>query len=135
AHLGLARVHVAQGDDGEALALLERVPPATPVARDVERLAAEIRTRVDATGDEAMLRGRVHANPDDLDVHLQLGRVLAARGKYDDALTELLEVVRRDPKHADEAARRLMLDVFEILGPRHPATERFRGELARVLFR
>jgi putative thioredoxin len=133
--LGFARLHVARGDDGEALALLERVPPTAPVARDAERLAAGIRTRVDATGDEAMLRGRVAANLDDLDARLQLGRVLAAHGKYADALAELLEVVRRDPKHADEAARRLMLDVFEVLGPRHPATERYRGELARLLFR
>ena len=133
--LGLARVHVAKGNDAEALTLLERVPPGTPLARDAERLAAEVRTRVDATGDEASLRARVGANLDDLDARYQLGRILAARGKYDDALAELLEVVRRDPKHADEAARKAMLDVFEVLGPRDPLTERYRGELARILFR
>ena len=46
-----------------------------------------------------------------------------------------VEVVRRDPKHADEAARRAMLDVFEILGPAHEPTGRYRSELARVLLR
>jgi putative thioredoxin len=133
--LGLARLHVAKGDDADALALLERIPPGIPSARDRDRLAAEIRTRVDATGDEAALRSRVRANPGDLDARLQLGRVLAACGRYEEALAELLEVVRRDPKHADGAARRAMLDVFEVLGSGHPATERFRSELARVLFR
>ncbi|HLY38737.1 MAG TPA: thioredoxin [Candidatus Binatia bacterium] len=133
--LGLARVHVGKGDDAAALTVLERVPPGTPLARDAERLAAEIRTRGDATGDEAALRARVHADVDDLDARCQLGRVLAARGKYDDALAELLEVVHRDPKHADEAARKAMLDVFAVLGPRDPLTDRYRSELARVLFR
>src|SRR5262245_28479100 len=90
--LGLARLPVGRGDDTEALQLLERVSPSAPVARDAERLAAEIRTRVDGTGDETTLRHRVRANLDDLDARLQLGRVLAARGKYDDALAELLEV-------------------------------------------
>ncbi len=90
---------------------------------------------VDAAGDEAMLRQRVAANLEDLDARYQLGRALAARGKYDDALTELLEVVRRDPKHADDAARKAMLDVFEVPGPRDPLTERYRSELSRTLFR
>jgi putative thioredoxin len=133
--LGLARVHVGRGDDAEALKLLERVPPGASMARDAERLAAELRTRVDATGDEATLRARVRANPDDLDARLQLGRVLAARGKYDEALAELLEVVRRDPHHADAAARKAMLDIFEVLGPRHELTEKSRAQLAQALFR
>jgi putative thioredoxin len=133
--LGLARVHVARGEHAEALALLERIPPGAPVAREAERLAAETRTRVDARGDETTLRARVAAHLDDLDARLQLGRLLAARGKHEEALAELLEVVRRDPKHADEAARRAMLDVFEILGPAHELSGRYRSELARVLFR
>jgi len=133
--LGLARVHAAKGEAAEALTLLERIPSGAPVAHEAERLAAELRTRVDATGDEATLRARVRANLDDLDGRLQLGRVLAACGKHEEALEELLEVVRRDPRHADEAARRAMLDVFALLGARHPVAERYRGELARVLFR
>ncbi len=133
--LGLARLHAAKSDDADALALLERIPAGAPTARDADRLAAEIRTRVDATGDATALRDHVRANPGDLDARLQLGRVLAARGEYENALGEFLEVVRRDPKHADGAARRAMLDVFEVLGSNHPATERFRSELARVLFR
>jgi len=133
--LGLARVHAARAENADALTLLERVSPNAAVARDAERLAAELRTRVDATGDEATLRARVAANLDDLDARYQLGRVLAARGKHEDALAELLEVVRRDPRYADEAARRAMLDIFEVLGARDPVTEKYRSELARTLFR
>jgi putative thioredoxin len=54
----LGLVYAASGQDAKALALVERVPPSSPVARDAERLAAQLRTRVDATGDEATLRAR-----------------------------------------------------------------------------
>jgi putative thioredoxin len=133
--LGAARLHAAAGRNAEALQLVERVSPSSTVARDAERLAAELRTRADGTGDEAALRQRVAANPEDLDAHLALGRLLAAQGKYEDALAALLEVVRRDPRFADEGARKTMVDVFEILGGQHPLTDRYRSELAKALFR
>jgi thioredoxin-like negative regulator of GroEL len=44
-------------------------------------------------------------------------------------------VIRRDPGHADEAARKAMLDLFEVIGPRSPLAERYRSELAQALFR
>ena len=133
--LGLALLSATRGEEAEALRLLERIAPGGAVGREAERLAAELRTRADAVGDEAALRARVTANPGDLDARLRLGRLLAARGQYVDALPELLEVVRRDPRFADDAARRAMLDVFEVLGPRDALTERYRGALAQALFR
>jgi putative thioredoxin len=134
--LALARLRAAAGDDAEARALLERVLPSSPVAAEAERLAAELRTRAGgADGDEPALRARVAADPDDLDARLGLGRHLAAAGRYEPALQELLEVVRRDPEHDDQAARRAMLDLFEVIGPRAPLSERYRAELAKALFR
>jgi putative thioredoxin len=134
--LGLARLRAAAGDETEATALLELVSPSAPVAAEAERFAAELRTRAGAAGgDEAALRARVAANPEDLDARLALARHLAATGRHEPALQELLEVVRRDPDHADGAARKAMLDLFEVIGPRAPLTERYRGELAKTLFR
>ena len=132
--LGLARLYADGGKPTEALPLLDRIRAGAKAESDAERLAARIRMGTDAEGDETTLRQRVAADLSDLDARLRLGRVLAARGKYDDALAELLEVVRRDPRFADEAARKAMLDVFDVLGPRDPLTEKYRSELARTLF-
>jgi putative thioredoxin len=133
--LGLARLLAARGEHAEALGVLERISPASPVAADAERFAAELRTRADATGDEPALRERIARDPADLDARLALGRLLAARGHHEEALAELLEVVRRDPRHADEAARKAMLDVFAVRGAGDALVEHFRGELAKALFR
>ena len=73
--------------------------------------------------------------PENLAARLALGRALAAARAYDEALPELLAVVQSDPGFEDQAARRAMLDVFELLGRDHPLTERYRSELARALFR
>jgi len=134
--LGLARVRAAAGDAAEASALLERVLPSSPAAPEAERFAAELRMRAGAAdGDEPALRARVAANPEDLDARLALARHLAATGRHEPALQELLEVIRRDPGHDDEAARKAMLDLFEVIGPREPLTERYRSELAKALYR
>lgn len=134
--LGLARVLAARGQEDEALEQLAYVSPASAVADAAERLAAELRTRSAAAGaDLDALRARVAGTPDDLDARLDLGRALAAGGDHEAALEALLEVVRRDPHHADDAARKAMLDLFELLGGDHPLTSRFRAELARALYR
>ena len=42
----------------------------------------------------------------------------------------LIEAVRCDPAYDEGAARKAVLDVFEVLGPEHPLTDRYRKQLA-----
>jgi len=136
--LGLARVLGERDPAGEALALLERLSTGSPkLEQEAERLAAELRTRAaaEAAGDLEASRAQVAANPADLGARLELGRSLAAARRYEEALEELLAVVQQDPGFADGAARRAMLDCFELLGAEHPLTQSYRQALARALFR
>ena len=127
----LARRLADRGDAGRCSS-----SSASRLARRWRRRGAadrELRTRADGAGDEAALRAPVAADPADLDARLGLGRALAALGRYEDALAELLEVIRRDRHFADEGARKAMVDVFAVLGS-SPLTDRYRGELAKALF-
>ena len=132
--LELARVVAERDDITEAIRLLDLISPPSPLVADAERLAAELRTRGNGAGDRAALEARVAATPDDLQARLDLGRALAASGRYEDALGQLLAVVQRDRRFADEGARKAMVDLFAVLGSDHPLTDRFRGELAKALF-
>lgn len=133
--VGLARLLAERDELPDALELLARVVSSGSVGQEAERLAAELRTRSEPAGDLGELRARVARDPRDLAGRLALGRALAARRDYEGALGELLGVVEADREFEDQAARRAMLDVFEVLGREHPLTERFRAELARALFR
>jgi putative thioredoxin len=133
AMLGLAGILTDRSEHEQALELLDRIGPG-PVRQDADRLAAEIRIRQGGGGDEASLRAKVAANPADLETRMLLGQVLAAARKYEEALGEYLEIVRRDRTFQDGAARKAMLDIFDLLGAGNETAEHYRSELAKVLF-
>jgi putative thioredoxin len=131
--LTLAKIEAERANDEEALRLLERNGPG-PLRSEADRFAATLRIRADDGGDESVLQARVKGNPDDLDARAELGHTLAARSRYEEALQQYLEVVRRDKEFGDGIARKAMLDIFEILGPESVLADRYRTELATVLF-
>jgi putative thioredoxin len=133
--LGLARLHAARGDAEGALALLERIILGEAELAEAAKLAAHLRMGAAGASDEPALRARIAADPEDLAARIELGRALAALGQHEEALEQLLAAVKRDAHFADESARKSMLDLFAVLGGDHPLTQRYRGELARALFR
>ncbi|MBW2243631.1 MAG: tetratricopeptide repeat protein [Deltaproteobacteria bacterium] len=138
--LGLARVLASRGEAEAALAELDQLTLAGPeIEQEAEHLAAEIRTQSQASAsgdaDTAALQAKLDADPDDLATRLELGRALAAAHAYEPALEAFLQVIQRDRDFADQAARKAMLDLFELLGNDHDLTHDYRAALARTLFR
>ncbi len=79
-------------------------------------------------------RARIAANPADLEARFQLAGVLDAKGERDEAIAELLEIVRRDRKWNEEAARKQLLTLFEAMGPTDARTIQGRRRLSSLLF-
>jgi putative thioredoxin len=132
--LGLATLRSQRGDDADALALLDRIGPG-PQRQEADRLAAAIRIRQSGAGDEATARARVDANPNDLEARFALAQVLAAAGRYDAALEQYLAILQRDRSFRDDGARKAMLDIFDLIGADSELVDRYRSEMAKVLFR
>lgn len=132
--VGLATILSQRGEADEALALLDRVDLG-PQRQTADRLAAAIRIRQSGSGDETALQAKVNVDPADLEARFTLAQALAASGRYDGALEHYLAVVQRDRTFRDDGARKAMLDIFDLLGAGNELTDRYRSELARVLFR
>lgn len=79
------------------------------------------------------LKTILQTNPNDLDARYRLAARLALKGKYEDAMEEFLEIVRRDRKFADDAGRKGLLTVFALLGNKDPRVSQYRAVLARAL--
>jgi putative thioredoxin len=130
----MVKILAERGEDEAALELADRVTPGTPERQEADRLAAAIRVRQAGRVDDAGLRARVEKDSADLEARFELGQVLGAKGQYEGALQQYLEILRHDREFRDQAARKAMLDVFELLGSGDPLVERYRSELAKVLF-
>jgi putative thioredoxin len=132
--LGLGRLLANEGAHGAALEHLERVPIVVEERKEADRLIARLKLQEGGAQDESALRAKLKANPDDLDTRFELAQTLAGMEKYEDALEEFLAIIRKDRGFRDDGARKAMIQIFEVLGSENPLTDKFRSELARVLF-
>ena len=132
--LGLGRVLMNAGDREGALETLERISPAAEERKIADRLIARLQLQGDQSVDEATLRQKLAAQPDSLEARFELAQALAANEKFEEALSEFLNIVKSDREFRDDGARKAMVQIFEVLGPDHPLTDKYRSELATVLF-
>jgi len=133
--LGLGRLAMNAGDADGALEYLDKISIVADERKEADRLIARLNLQAGAADNEAALREKVKADPKDLTARFDLAQALAAVEKYEEALKEFLVIVKTDRSFQDDAARKAMVQVFEVLGSDHPLTDKYRSELAAVLFR
>ena len=97
-------------------------------------MIARLQLQGDQNADEATLRQKLAADPDSLEARFDLAQALAANEKFEEALDEFLNIVKSDRSFRDDGARKAMVQIFEVLPPDDPLIDRYRSELATVLF-
>ncbi len=133
--LHLARLLFESGrtEDGEKT--LQSLSPAGRTNPEVVALRAKLEfVRLASAGrppDE--LVKTLAANPKDSEARYQLAARRVLEGAYEAALDQLLEIVRRDRKFRDDAARKAILAVFNILGGQGEIVSRYRKQLSMAL--
>ncbi|MBS7543703.1 thioredoxin [Ancylobacter oerskovii] len=133
---GIARAHLAAGDLAQAKATLDLVPEAGAgdAAVAAVRAAIELEEAASALGDVKELAAKVEANPSDHQARFDLALALNARGKREEAIDELLAIVRKDRNWNDDGARKQLVQFFEAWGPTDEMTVLGRRRLSSILF-
>jgi putative thioredoxin len=132
--LGIGRLLMNEGENQEALNQLDKVPLIAEERKEADRLTARLKLQSGATQDATALRAKVQSDPNNLEARFDLAQALAGSEKYEEALAEFLTIVKADRNFGDDGARKAMIQIFEVLGSDHPLTEKYRSELAKVLF-
>ena len=133
--LGLGRLAMNAGDNDAARNYLDQISIVADERKEADRLLARLDLQAGGVQNEAALREKIAADPANLEARFDLAQTLAGVENYQAALVEFLAIVRADRKFKDDSARKAMVQIFEVLGSDDPLTDKYRSELAAVLFR
>jgi putative thioredoxin len=135
AALDLIEMNLAAG----RLAAAEAGYAALP--RDVrdETDGTRLRARLDFSaiagdaGDRPGLEQRLQGDPDDLEARYRLAALRVLSADYEDAMESFLKIIRQDRGFRDDAGRKALLSVFELLGSDHELVSRYRRQLFNLM--
>jgi putative thioredoxin len=133
---GLARSYVLTGAIEQAKQTLALVPEGkrNEAAVAAARAALEVAEQAKSVGPVGELEAKVAANPLDHQARFDLAVALNSKGRRQEAVDNLIEIVKRDRKWNDDGARKQLVQFFDAWGPTDEATVNGRKRLSSVLF-
>ncbi|MEK7304013.1 MAG: thioredoxin [Pseudomonadota bacterium] len=135
AKLELARLHVYLGHAVEAEAALAALSVEARESTDAVGLKAQlefVHIVTHARPPEALLTA-IAANAKDSAARYELAAHLVLRQQHEAALDQLLEIVRTDRKFRDDAGRKAMVSIFNLLGGSGDIVKQYRTKLSMAL--
>ncbi len=115
--------------------VLQSLPYETRQTEQVAAMLAKIEfaaNAADLPGEEDLLK-TITDNPKASKARHQLSTLYTMQGNYDKALEQLLEIVKRDRAYEDDAGRKAMLKLFDMLGD-NALVHQFRRKMMAALY-
>lgn len=130
----LAQTLAALGDVTGAKAALDGLPADEQDKPEVQALRSHLDFEDQAAdaADPETLKKRLAENENDSEARFQLAVHLVNAQQYDGALELLLELMRRDRSYEDDAARKTMIKIFDLIGD-DPLAARYRSRMFNLL--
>jgi putative thioredoxin len=134
--VALADKLLATGEAEVAAELLHSLPADVRAEEPANGLLARLAFMdlVKDAPDLATLIQAVKTQPDDCARRRQLGARQLLAGDYAGALEQFLEILRRNPGFDEQAGRKGLLAIFNILGSGHPLVATYRRRMATLLY-
>lgn len=135
-HPDLARVLVQRGRFEAAHEIIADLPAQRQLDEDIRALGIRIdfARLAHAAPEEATLRQLIDADPGDCEARYQLSVRLITGGRFEPALEQLMEIIRRDREYRDDSARKAIVDVFALVGAHDPLVRRYRALMSSALY-
>jgi putative thioredoxin len=138
ARIALAEVQLAaaRGDLTGAAALLERLPLELATDPEAAALRGQLRFAQALAGapSAAALQARLAADASDSEARYQLAAHRVLGGDFAGALDDLLDLMKRDRTYGEDAGRKGMIAVFDLLGGQGELVTRYRAKMMTALY-
>ena len=133
---GLAKCYAQEGQTDQALAILARVPAKDKTNAEIVAVQAQLdlAEKAKAAGPIGELKAKAAADPKDFQSRLDLAMAYWAANQKQEAIDELLDMIKLDRNWNEAAARQQLLKFFEALGFADPLAVAGRKRLSTILF-
>ena len=133
---GLAKCYAQEGQTDQALAILARVPAKDKTNAEIVAVQAQLdlAEQAKAAGPLGELKAKAAADPKDFQSRLDLAMAYWAANQKQEAIDELLDMIKLDRNWNEAAARQQLLKFFEALGFADPLAVAGRKRLSTILF-
>jgi putative thioredoxin len=135
ARLDLVDLMIDAKDLEDAQRLLDEIADRArdAVRVDAQRARLQLVANSGSGADRSSLERNIAADPADLAARFELANLLALHQDYGPAMEQLLEIVRRERGFRDDAARKTLINLFNLLGTDSTLVREYRSRLAAAL--
>ena len=135
-HAGLIRAMMVENKTDEALNYIEALDAALKNSNEVSGLKAALELSESESNSEdlELLRQNLDNDPEDPDARYDLAVSLYGKGKVEESIDMLVELVKTHGQWNEDAARSQLLKIFEARGHLDEHTIEGRRKLSSVLF-
>ena len=130
-----AKVLIRENHLDEARQWLATLPLETSLKPEVRAMQAQLEfiEIVQHAPDQPTLEKQLNEDPSNTEARYQLSAHAILQGQFAVAFENLLEIVKRDRSYNDDAGRKALLKLFELLGDNHELVSSYRRKLAMAL--
>eukprot|EP01102_Stenamoeba_stenopodia_P002755 TRINITY_DN1261_c0_g1_i2.p1 TRINITY_DN1261_c0_g1~~TRINITY_DN1261_c0_g1_i2.p1 ORF type:complete len:174 (+),score=32.78 TRINITY_DN1261_c0_g1_i2:156-677(+) len=139
---GLARCAIAKDQISEAEGIVDRLkkdfdsgaferPDVRKVVTTIELIKQNQGGNKSQTKE---LLSRIESNPNDMDARYDLSLHYFTTGQNEKAIEQLFSIIKKDKHWNEDSARKLLIKIFEALGPDSKLTQTARKRLSAIWF-